>query len=446
MTIMPLLNAFLILALIVVCSSSARAQVHEVQLTTTLSNHNEFPLVGLGVGNLEHDLINDQIFKGLEKHRNYRLVDTAHASKNEHLVRDAIKSGSLLISKDEIVHVVTKIWYTHLGYERTMIAVKESMRNLDNPNIRVTILIHWPYCRDDIVWMDCEKEEDELSQAVKDAGQAPHLDKDNAYKESWRALEDIVLGKASLGDVGKAKLENIGLSNFEDKELSELLQIARIKPHILQDNVWNYIFDPFLMQLVHDHNIHFQVYNVMAGILEADQQNASPRAYQQLKILANKLTQQNNDAGLQTEVIHPSQVVMAWLAQNDVSVVARTSNLYHLTMNSPAAIAKVPKLTTRQNEQIKAAVAALLRREQDLKQPKVNFRNKHTEDVHFYWKDIDNRGKESPVSGHIKPGEEWETDTYFGHVFVAYNGDKSKRKEFTIGALFGEQDGFEIEL
>ena len=88
MTIMPLLNAFLILALIVVCSSSARAQVHEVQLTTTLSNHNEFPLVGLGVGNLEHDLINDQIFKGLEKHRNYRLVDTAHASKNEHLVRD----------------------------------------------------------------------------------------------------------------------------------------------------------------------------------------------------------------------------------------------------------------------------------------------------------------------------------------------------------------------
>jgi hypothetical protein len=29
---------------------------------------------------------------------------------------------------------------------------------------------------------------------------------------------------------------------------------------------------------------------------------------------------------------------------------------------------------------------------------------------------------------------------------VAYNTDKSKRKEFTVGALFGEEDGFEIEL
>lgn len=426
----------------------AMAEEEIRQLTTTLSNHNEFPLVGLGVGNLDHELIDEQILKGMEKRRDYRMIDTAHASKNEHLVRNGIEQGATHFG-DEVVHVVTKIWYTHLGYKRTLLAVKEAMKALNSPKIRVTILIHWPFCRDDIDWMDCEREEDELSAEVRGAGYAPHLDKDNAYKESWRALEDLMLGEASLGDVGQAKLENIGVSNFEDKELNELLQVARIKPHILQANIWAYIFDPFLMNLIHDHHIHFQAYNVMNGILERETQAVAPRAFDQLKLIATKLTYQDFKDGeppVHVDIIHPSQVVLAWLVQNGVSVIPRTTNMYHLTMNSPHAIAKVPKLTPQQCEQVRLAVAALLRKEQDLQQPKVSFKNKHHEAVHFYWKDSENGGKEIPVSENVKPGEEWGTDTYFGHTFVVYNNDKSKRKEYTISALFGEQDGFEVEL
>jgi diketogulonate reductase-like aldo/keto reductase len=430
------------------CATLVAGEKRYDQLTTVLSNHNEFPLVGLGVGNLNHELVHDQVFKGMEKRRYYRMIDTAHASKNEYLVRDGVKQGG--ISGDDIVHVVTKIWYTHLGYARTMIAVKEALKNLDNPHIRVTILIHWPFCRDDIPWMDCEKEEDELPSTVKGAGQAPHLDKDNAYKESWRALEDVMLGEVVLSNVGQAKIENIGVSNFEDKELHELLLMARVKPHILQANIWSYIFDPFLMQLVHDNHIHFQAYNVM-NILDSDQISRAPRAYEQLKLIATKLTYspvQGDDeaAASKADTIHPSQVLLAWLTQNQVSVIPRTTNLYHLTMNSPVAIAKVPILTPRQNEHVKAAAGALLRGEHDLQQPKVSFRNKHHEDVSMFWLDIENGGKEIPVSDSVKPGEQWQTDTFFGHIFVAYNTDKSKRKEFTVGALFGEEDGFEIEL
>jgi len=71
------------------------------------------------------------------------------------------------------MHVVTKIWYTYLGYERTQLAVREIMEIFKyHPYINVHLLIHWPRCRDDISWMECEKEEDALPIEVKDADDA----------------------------------------------------------------------------------------------------------------------------------------------------------------------------------------------------------------------------------------------------------------------------------
>ena len=72
------------------------------------------------------------------------------------------------------LHVVTKVWYTHLGYGRTKLAVEEMLAGL-NGCCEVTMLIHWPRCRDDISWMHCEEEEAYLPQRVKDAGPPPCL-------------------------------------------------------------------------------------------------------------------------------------------------------------------------------------------------------------------------------------------------------------------------------
>merc|ERR1712151_811686 len=159
---------------------------------TYLGNGKSFPLVGMGVGNLQHDLIISQIVNGVgggggggfgigggiagsnsgvdnvefqksssseiiqnnHNHNNnnnsnmnataqkntitkttmmnYRLIDTAHASHNEQLVHDGIlqgllkKSNATIVQKsNDIVHVITKVWYTYLGYERTIISVTE---------------------------------------------------------------------------------------------------------------------------------------------------------------------------------------------------------------------------------------------------------------------------------------------------------------------------------
>ena len=156
----------------------------------------------MGIGNLPHEsipqVVNAQLDVGV------RLIDTAHASNNEGILGEAIASfdggggvhrntrGSPTISSHQEVHVVTKVWYTHLGYERTKMSVQESLQNLQeaiNRQIFVHVLIHWPRCNDDIPWMNCEEEENNLPPQVKTAGPPPHLNKYGAFVDSWKALE-----------------------------------------------------------------------------------------------------------------------------------------------------------------------------------------------------------------------------------------------------------------
>jgi hypothetical protein len=176
-------------------ASAPAEHFHEYPLKSGVS----IPLVGMGVGNLAHtdipQAVRDQLASGV------RLIDTARKSNNERMLADAIAEFDALRSQrgedgddPDPIHVVTKVWYTHLGYDRARLSAMESLEELQLPagsarRIYVHLLLHWPRCNDEISWMHCEEEENELPQRVKDAGPPPHLDKDSAFKESWRALE-----------------------------------------------------------------------------------------------------------------------------------------------------------------------------------------------------------------------------------------------------------------
>ena len=74
----PLTTALFLISLTIVYSETS-------DLMKTLSNGNEFPLLGLGVGNMEHGKIVGAVADAVSMH-GMRLVDTAAASRNEHLV------------------------------------------------------------------------------------------------------------------------------------------------------------------------------------------------------------------------------------------------------------------------------------------------------------------------------------------------------------------------
>lgn len=128
-----------------------------------------------------------------------RFVDTAMASKNEVLIAQTLAASG---PSAAAVHVQTKVWYTHLGYARTQLAVQQAVANLATaPGPPPTVLLHWPRCRADVSWMRCEDEEAELPAAVQAAGPPPHLSPLDAWEGSWAALEDAFLA-GDLANIG----------------------------------------------------------------------------------------------------------------------------------------------------------------------------------------------------------------------------------------------------
>ena len=403
-----------------------------------LANSNKIPLVGYGVGNLRHELIPGMVSAALQDIRRIRLIDTSHASKNENLVAQGINKGVAKLNREDKVevHVVTKVWYTYLGYERTKLSVQESLEALkpaldnDKIDLKIHILLHWPRCFDNIPWMDCEKDESEVPEAVKQVGPDPNKDPDNAWKESWKYLEDLYLSD-------KYPIESIGVSNFHLHDLELMEGFARIHPHVLQVNIWSLLHDALLVDYCHKHRIHVQVYNSMQGTVS--QPESAPKAFHHIQKVAIEVS---NEIGRD---LTPAQVVLAWLIQHGISVIPRTSKVSRLDENSAVSLISIPAFSDHQVETIAHAVEAYLRGE-DLEEDihvSVTF-HAVSKDIMLYWMGHD--GEEVRIAL-IKQGEDFKETTYPNHNFRTYDAsNKDIWIDHEVLANFGEEKHIHVEL
>ena len=96
------------------------------------------PQLGLGTFRLQGRQAIDSVRNGLEL--GYRHVDTAQIYGNEAEVGEALHDAG--IARGE-VFVTTKIWTEHLGGDKLIPSLKESLRKLRLDRLDLT-LVHWP--------------------------------------------------------------------------------------------------------------------------------------------------------------------------------------------------------------------------------------------------------------------------------------------------------------
>ena len=106
----------------------------------TLNNGVEMPQMGYGVYQVSpvecERCVSDALKVG------YRMIDTAQAYHNEEGVGNAMqKSG---IDRKEIF-LVSKVWISNYGYEKTKASINESLRKLQTDYIDL-MLLHQPFC------------------------------------------------------------------------------------------------------------------------------------------------------------------------------------------------------------------------------------------------------------------------------------------------------------
>ena len=433
-----------------------------------LSSGRSLPLLGVGVGNMKRDLIPEVLSHAVrstsEGGFGHRLVDTVSSSRDEEIVADAIDAGIGGAGVgDDAVHVVTKVWYTHLGYARTRLSVLDSMgelRNLHeiNRNIKVHVLIHWPRCYDDIDWMDCEGEEERLPQYVKDIGPPPHLNKHSSWGASWRALEDLYMGLDTRNEEAthvplNMTIESIGVSNFKLADLKGLMTGAKIKPHIYQGNILVEFNDKGIMTILRDNDVHFQAYNIINGVLGNAEQ--APNAYHQLARIGRDLYKHAvaSPGGLAAEAQPPfsaGTVLLAWLVQSGISVVPRAESTENRLPNSVDAVMAVPIIPDPIRLDVEKFVLALIKGE-DIIPPVepdgvgVSFWNGLQSAMSVFW--IHPKTGEE-ILQHAEPlliGQDVKFSAHPGHRFAAYSHDRNVRKDFTVIKGYGEHEHFSVE-
>ncbi|CAB9522448.1 Probable NAD(P)H-dependent D-xylose reductase xyl1 [Seminavis robusta] len=413
------------------------------------------PLVGLGVEYLQPFLVPLMTASALQRDKKTWLFDTAHVTGNEALLANGIQQGlqrmNLLPEEHVELHVITKVWYTHLGYERTKLSVKESYERLQaaltdsstvqgQVQLKVHMLLQWPRCYETIDWMNCELDEANVGEHVQQAGPPPHQDKDNAWKGSWKALEEIYLA----GDASPTPIASIGVANFHLKDLQDMdsQKDLQVHPHMLQVSIWSLLYDPHLVDYCTQRGIHLQIVDSIDGIL-ADPSRARNAHHHLLKVAEDLI----EDAAptLSQDEITPTQVVYTWLVQQGVSIVPGPERLSELQEYSGVTLAAMPQMTHAQVETVAHCMEAFLSGE-DLEKDINTFVTFHakSKDAMLYWQRPD--GGENKIA-FIARGSSFNESTYPKHHFRIYDArNKDNFIDYHVQAKFGEQVSFDAYL
>lgn len=231
-----------------------RMEIIDIRSTTTLSNGVAIPVLGLGVYKArEGQEVIRSVHCAFEA--GYRHIDTASFYQNERGVGEAIKASG--IPREEIF-VTTKVWNDDQGFEQTLSAFNRSLEQLGMDYVDL-YLIHWPV--------------------------------PGKYLETWKALE-------KLYDDGRVRA--IGVSNFLEHHLKDILDHCRLAPMILQNEFHPRLVQQPLLDFCKRKNIQYEAWSpLMRGrILEHEILRTLAGKYN--KTVAQLLIRWNLEKGIVT--------------------------------------------------------------------------------------------------------------------------------------------------
>lgn len=157
---------------------------------TTFNDGNTIPSLGYGVWQVENEVAEKVVQLALDA--GFRHLDTAKIYGNEAGVGRGLAESS--VSEDD-VFVTTKVWNDDQGFDQTLAAFDASMERLGLSKPLDLYLIHWVSAHRGL------------------------------YLDTWKAL--IELQK-------QGKVRSIGVCNFPEKELRELVAETGVAPAIHQ--------------------------------------------------------------------------------------------------------------------------------------------------------------------------------------------------------------------
>ena len=189
--------------------------ITDIQGTFTLHNGVKMPYFGLGVY-LSQD--GQEVINAIQwaVDAGYRHIDTAAIYNNEKGVGEGVRNCGV---EREALFVVSKVWNTEQGYDSSLRAFDATMERLGLDYLDL-YLVHWP--------------------------------KAGLYKDTWRALERIYK---------EGRVRSIGVSNFMQHHLEDLLNDAEIVPMVNQMEFHPYLVQQSLLDYCVEKQIQYEAWS-----------------------------------------------------------------------------------------------------------------------------------------------------------------------------------------
>ncbi|MDC6391012.1 aldo/keto reductase [Maribacter sp. PR1] len=190
-------------------------KITDINAGFELRNGVTMPYLGLGTYQAENNQeVIDSVKYALEI--GYRHIDTASVYENEEGVGKGIKESSVA---REDVFLVTKVWNSDQGYDSTLKSFEDSINRLQVDYLDL-ILVHWPV--------------------------------QEKYKETWKALEYLYENK---------KVRAIGVSNFLQHHLEDLMMDCKIIPMVNQMEFHPYLVQQELLDFCNKNTIQYEAWS-----------------------------------------------------------------------------------------------------------------------------------------------------------------------------------------
>lgn len=238
-----------------------------METTVTLNNGVVMPRLGLGLYKAAPDETEQAILSAIPM--GYRLFDTASSYKNEDGVGKAVASAGV---PREQLFITTKIWNNAQRIGNIEGAFERSLERLGLDYVDL-YLIHWPV--------------------------------PGCYLDTWKVFEDIYRS-------GRARA--IGISNFDEFQLSDLLDHCEIVPAVNQIEYHPLFVQDGIRNFCLKNGIVVQAYTPLAR-----------GAYLESGVLKQIAEKYNRSA---------AQVGLRWILQKGCCVIPKSVRLNRLLENS----------------------------------------------------------------------------------------------------------------
>ena len=270
----------------------------------TFKNGDLIPILGLGTWKSNPGEVRKAIFWAIEA--GYRHIDCAAIYQNEKEVGqgivDAIEAG-LVKRKD--LFVTSKLWNNAHRHEDVLPAIQKTLSDLRLDYLDL-YLVHWPLAFKAGVSFAQKREEF-------------YTYHDVPLTQTWEAMQDLKV---------KGLAKHIGVSNFNQSKLKEIMGIGGQHPEMNQVEMHPFLPQDGLVGFCMEHGILMTAYSPLGSPDSRNEKHAEDP-----KLLTNPIVKEVASKHGVTE----GQVLIAWSIAREIAVIPKSTNEGRIKENFEAS-------------------------------------------------------------------------------------------------------------